>query len=409
MEKKRRKIRADDSIQKSETEEELSGRDEYDKRIMHETIEYLLKAPETGSELIAAGNGSETSRTAVLLKAKSLLANRKIAEDRIFCILEKMKKFLWGYYILEELIEDENVSDIRVMRSETVSANYNGVYRVTDIRFESEEEYDSFLQSIAVMNQISLADINALQVVTDKRSSPDWILRIAIATGYINSAETYFMQIRKHPRVKRSFERLLEMGMIPEEMAGYLKSRVGKGLLVAGQTGSGKTHFLNAMIDLIPQEMCGLCVQEAEELFSSNTDSLIAYLHVVEKKGEGKIRYDLEELSKFGLLTSNKYFIIGEIKGNEAAYFSNACYTGSIAWTTVHAESSSEATDKLTDYVMRATGYDYRFVQKMLKTLETVVFMKDYKIMEISELDYYDGEKGRLVYREVYRRKEGWC
>ena len=258
------------------------------------------------------------------------------------------------------------------------------------------------MQSVAVTNQISLADINALQVATDKKSNSDWILRIAIATGYINSKNTYFMHIRKHPKKKKTFDELIDLGMIPPEMSDYIKNRIDKGLLVAGQTGSGKTHFMNALLDLIPPNLPGMCVQESEELFSSNAESLMAFLHVVQKKGEGRIQYNLEELSKFGLLTSNKYFIIGEIKGAEAECFANACYTGSVCWTTVHAKSSTEAIEKLCDYIIRATGYDIKFVRKMLKTLETIVFMKNYKISEISEIESFDDATGLISYKTVY-------
>ena len=163
------------------------------------------------------------------------------------------------------------------------------------------------------------------------------------------------------------------------------------------------TMDFDAMIDEIDSNATGICVQESEELFSSNPDSLITFLHVVVKKGEGKIQYNLEDLSKFGLLTSNEYFFNGEIKGNEAAYFANACYTGSICWTTVHSDSCHDTVDKLCEYIMRATGYDRKFVMKMLLALETIVYIADYKVVEVLEIDRWDEANEKIIYRQIYK------
>ena len=46
------------------------------------------------------------------------------------------------------------------------------------------------------------------------------------------------------------------------------------------------------------------------------------FQHIVSAHGEGKIKYDLKDLSRNGLLVDLDYFIIGEIKGGEALYLS---------------------------------------------------------------------------------------
>lgn len=377
------------------------------KIIMEETIEHLLHMPNISSDLLKVNNGTdkaEAAKTNVLIQAKHILLARKLSEKRIEAIMQQLPGFLWGYYKLEPLIADEHISDIRIMEYNRIGVNIDGKWTMCSIKFDSKEEYNTFMQSVAVMNQINLADINALPIFTDKNSNPDWRLRIAIATGYVNSADTFFMHVRKHPKVKRNLETLAKMGMMPEHIMEYLKTRVKKGLFITGQTGAGKTHLMNAMIDLIDDP--GICMQESEELFSSDVNSLLLFLHVVIKKGEGKIKYDLEDESKFGLMTSNKYFIVGEVKGGEAAYFSNACYNGSIGWATGHGESCEDGIDKLCDYIMRYTGYNLSFTRKIIKSLETVIFMKDYRIMEIKEIVRFDAERGELIYKSVYKREQ---
>lgn len=392
----------------SEAIEEVNSSD--DRSIMEETIEYLLNLPSLKNDLLTVNNGTgkaEAAKANVLLSAKQALLSRRLPEKRIKIIMKRLPDFLWGYYKLEPLIADEHISDIRIMEYNVIGINVDGKWEISSVKFDSREEYNTFMQSIAVMNQINLADVNALSLVTDKNSNPDWRLRIAVATGYVNSADTYFLHMRKHPKTKRSLETLEKMGMMPRYVRDYLQSRYKKGLYITGQTGSGKTHLMNAMIDLIDRDkLPGICMQESEELFSSNVNSLLLFLHVVIKKGEGKIKYDLEDESKFGLLTSNQYFMVGEIKGSEAAYFSNACYNGSIGWATGHGESCEDGMDKLCDYIMRYTGYNLYFTRKIIKSLETVVFMKNYKVMEIQEVVRFDAEKGELIYKTIYKREQ---
>ena len=116
--------------------------------------------------------------------------------------------------------------------------------------------------------------------------------------------------------------------------------------------------------------------------------------------------YDLKELAKNGLLTDIDYFIIGEVKGEEAMYFINACDTGNKGWCSVHSPSSEEAINKLADYVMYASKYNRREALYMLKELQVVVFMKNFKVAEISEVDGWDEERQMLKFKTVFRRQD---
>ena len=115
--------------------------------------------------------------------------------------------------------------------------------------------------------------------------------------------------------------------------------------------------------------------------------------------------YDLKDLAKNGLLTDIDYFIIGEVKGEEAMYFINACDTGNKAWCSVHSPSSEEAINKLADYVMYASKYNHEEALYMLKELQVIVFMKNFKVAEISEVVGWDESTHNLKYRTVFRKE----
>lgn len=64
------------------------------------------------------------------------------------------------------------------------------------------------------------------------------------------------------------------------------------------------------------------------------------------------------------------------------------------------------AIDKLADYVMYETKYDKREAEYMLKDLGTVIFMKNFKVCEISELDGWDNTSQHIKYKQIYKRPE---
>ena len=126
--------------------------------------------------------------------------------------------------------------------------------------------------------------------------------------------------------------------------------------------------------------------------------------HIITNSGESKVQYTLQDLARTGLLTDLDYFIIGEIKGGEALYLLNAAYTGHRCWASVHGINSTEAMNKLADYVKYSSDYTKEEALQMLSSINTVVFMKDFKVQEISEIERWDDVNKKIIYKTVYRR-----
>lgn len=258
------------------------------------------------------------------------------------------------------------------------------------------------MEYVAAKNKTSISDIHALSTFTDKNSNSKFILRFNISTEFVNSVNVPYLHIRKIPKEKYTLEQLQMLGMMSEETLRYLKEQVknSSGILIAGKGASGKTTLLNALLDCIPEEKSGLVIQENEELFSKTHPDLM-FQHVVQPQGEGRVSYHLKELARNGLLTDLDYFVIGEIKGGEALYFLNACYTGHQCLATVHGKDSVQALDKLADYVKYESDYRKEDVLKMLSGMHCIVFMEQFRIQEISEVTGFCPEKQQLLYQRI--------
>lgn len=172
--------------------------------------------------------------------------------------------------------------------------------------------------------------------------------------------------------------------------------------LVFGKAGSGKTTFMNTLIDYISYGCSGACYQESEELFSYSHPDFM-WQHYV-PAGNGYAGFSLKEEARNGLRTDLDYLIIGEITGGEARDFLTAITTGHRGMCSVHSYDTKSATDRLAEYIMReSSDYTKEQAMYMLKEIGCIVYMENFKVKEISEIDGFDNEKQELIFKTVYR------
>lgn len=321
------------------------------------------------------------------------------SEDVVFLV----DKALWGFGILDELINDPDISDIRLVNENLVRIKRLGKRYATNIRFADRQAYEQYIEFITNRNNTNISVTNAAQVFTDKSTCATDILRFSLVSQLVNTGERPTLLIRKIPKEKKTFENLIHANYCTPAQAEYLKKRWedGYGVLVCGPNGSGKTTLTNALLDSTPKEKSCVVIQESEELFCHTHPEMI-FRKVVPPRVGSSIAYGLKELAKLALMESFDIIIIGEIKGDEAADLSYATYTGSQAMTTVHANSAAEGYEKLIDYGLDAQPNRSReHFAKQLKSLSTCVFVKDYKIQEILEITGYDKATGEYTFRNA--------
>lgn len=365
---------------------------------------FIITKPQTIG-LVSRGQKSKESLNNEL---KTFLQGNDVSEETLQKVQTEFDKYIWGYGKLDDLINNnDDVSDIKILAYDNIRIKKLGDRMDSGIKFSSEDELKNFVNFVAIKNGTTMAEINALQKISDKKTSEKAILRINIASEYVNSIDTPYLHIRKIPKNKLDLKKLIELGFCTKEEAEYLLNAVKKGLSIifTGKGGSGKTTLMNALLDEIPHNKSGLVIQEAEELFS-NTHPDMMFQTVRYSKGESKIQYTLKDLAINGLLTDLDCFIIGEIKGEEAIYFLNASYTGHICWGSVHGNNSKEALNKLADYMKYGSDYSKDELLSMLKEIDLVIFMKDFGIREMSEISGYDEINKKVQYNKIFENSK---
>lgn len=337
----------------------------------------------------------------ILSRAKLQFKLLKLPETDQRKNLEAFERYIWGYYILDDLIADATISDIKCYAYDRIRIKRFGDRQKADVQFRSPEDYKRFINMVAVKNQVNLSAANAVQLFTDHTGNADYRLRIDIATDFVTTDGQSFLHIRKIPKQKYSMTELLEQDFLTPEQAAYLtdQAKNASGIMFTGKGASGKTTLMNTLLDCIPDNKSGTVIQDSDELFSAHPDLL--FLHTVVQRGEGRVQLDLKQLTTQALLMDNDYIIVGEVKGDEAAEIMKACYTGHQCWVSAHGMRADEALYKFADYIKQATDYEMPECMRMLTGFETIVYLRDWQVAEIIEIVGYDDAKGRLQTRIV--------
>ncbi len=352
-----------------------------------------------GNELISLRRGLITKEK--FMKDAERLIISRFGKDEKEKLLREFEEYIFGYSRLSPLIDDPEVSDIRVTSHDSIRIKRLGRRMDAGISFSSGKEYRQFIDYIAAKNQVSVSNLSAIQRFTDSESHPGFILRFTVSMPIVNTYDEPYLCIRKVPKSFPLMPELIERGMLDEKCARILTLRFRMGsTLICGGNSSGKTTLLNALKETIPDDAAVMVVQQADELTTMYHPDMM-FLHSVPPSAESKASYDLEHISIAGLTMDVDYFIVGEIKGAEALYILNAACTGQICAGTIHSASAMRAPDKLVDYAMYRSRYSRNELMRMMDCFKTLVFMKDYKVANVYACTGWNEERGQLEYERL--------
>jgi len=317
-------------------------------------------------------------------------------------LTDLFEQYIFGYARISPLIDDAEISDIRIVSHDNIRVKRQGRRMDAGIGFLSEKEYRQFVDYVATKNQVNISNLNAIQRFTDSDSHPDFILRFTVSMPLVNTYSEPYLCIRKVPRDFPEMEELIRRGMLERELAELLICRFrGGSTLICGGNSSGKTTLLNALKETLPDDVAILVTQQADELTTKRHPDMM-FLHSLPGSGESQVSYDLKNISIAGLTMDVDFFIIGEVKGEEALYLLNAAYTGQLCAATLHAPSADRAVDKLVDYAMYGSRYSREELMKMMECFTTMVFMEKYRVKQVFANRGWNRETKEMNYERLY-------
>ena len=181
------------------------------------------------------------------------------------------------------------------------------------------------------------------------------------------TAEHWAVNIRKHLMRSRSLRDLQLLGVMDEQVAGFLERAVNAGLniLVSGSTQAGKTTLLNSLVSSLPLNSRVITIEEVFELKPQLPDCVALQTRSPNLQGEGEI--PLRKLIKEALRMRPSHIIVGEIREAESLDLLIALNSGLPGMGTIHANSGRDALAKLqTLPLLAGSNISHEFVLPMI-------------------------------------------
>lgn len=330
------------------------------------------------------------------------VTTKKLPVEDLPQLMQKLYRSLFQLYIVQDLIDDPKVTDVKITAPDAIRARVHGKAYMSNITFIDEADYLRFVNGIALRNGI-MTNVPS-QTFTDDNDE-NYILRFSLTAEYVNSVPWPYLHIRKVARNKMMAPELIEAGMFDEKIRDYLLDcgKNSRGVVFAGPPGSGKTVALNWFIEeAYEQSVEMLVIQENDELFCYRKG--VMFEHVVNYPRNGEVPCSLERLGQLALVAGANVFVIGEVKGAEICSAITLSNSGCRTALTIHSPSSTETLDKMADLALRGYAQDLDQAKRMLKSFQTIVYMENFSVKEISEIIGYDEEKGDMIYRCIYSK-----
>lgn len=173
--------------------------------------------------------------------------------------------------VLQELIEDEAVTEIMVNGPDAIFVERSGKLSRWDKCFTSREKLEDVIQQIVgKCNRV----VNESMPIVDARLENGARVNAVIKPVALNGP---ILTIRRFPDQPVTMEKLISLGSITKECAEFLAALVKArySMVIGGGTGSGKTTFLGALTRYIPPDERLITIEDNAELKIQGIDNLV--------------------------------------------------------------------------------------------------------------------------------------
>ena len=327
------------------------------------------------------------------------LTKRTKLEQYLFHALRKLD-------VLQELLEDEEITEIMVNGRSHIFYEKKGKLYVSEKQFLSEERLEDVIQQIVSGNNRM---VNLSNPIVDTRLKDGSRVNIVLSPISIDGAA---ISIRKFPKKPFEMQDLIQMNAISKEAADFLQQlvRARYNIFVSGGTGSGKTTFLNALSQFISKEERIITIEDSAELQLIDKPNLVR-LETRNANLEGMTEISIRDLIRAALRMRPSMIIVGECRGAEALDVLQAMNTGHDgSLSTGHANSCRDMISRLETMVLMGMDLPLAAIRSQIASgIDIFVHLgrlrdKSRRVLSITEVQGF--EKGEIILNEIYRFKE---
>lgn len=320
-------------------------------------------------------------------------ANLQLGREQRTRFISELLDEIMGLGPLEELMRDQNVTEIMVNAPDRVYIERAGKLTLTKYKFRNDEQIVQVIKRIVA--PIGRRIDESVPLV-DARLRDGSRVNAIIAPLAVSGPT---LTIRRFSAKPYGPQDLIKKGSISAECLGFLEAcvKLRKDIIISGGTGTGKTTFLNLLSSYIPEDERIVTVEDTAELrlMQDHWVRLESRPANIEGKGEVTIR----DLVKNCLRMRPDRIVVGEVRGSEALDMLQAMNTGhegSLA--TVHANTPRDALTRLEAMCLMAG------VELPIWALREMICSAIHMVVQLTR--FSDGTRKITAITEVTGREE---
>ena len=309
--------------------------------------------------------------------------------------------------VLQELIEDETVTEIMVNGPNAIFVERAGKLSRWEKTFTSGEKLEDVIQQIVgKCNRV----VNESMPIVDARLENGARVNAVVRPVALNGP---ILTIRRFPDTPITMEKLIALGSLPAECAEFLKTlvRARYSMVIGGGTGSGKTTFLGALSDFIPSDERLITIEDNAELKIQGIQNLVR-LEAKMANTEGASSVTIRDLIKTALRMRPDRIVVGEVRGGEAVDMLQALNTGHDgSLSTAHANSAEDMLSRLETMTLMGVDLPLEAIRRQIASgVDILIHLgrmrdKSRKVLEITEICGFEDHE--IKTRTLYRWQEG--
>ena len=296
-----------------------------------------------------------------------------------------------GLGVIEDLLEDENVTEIMINGQDHIFIEKEGrIERYSGCVGSDQRLHDIIQQIVGNTNR----RVNESNPIADARLSDGSRVNVVLPPIALDGA---VITIRKFAKEQITIEQLIKWKSITVEAADFLKKLVvsGYNIFVSGGTGSGKTTFLNVLSNFISADERVVTIEDSAELQLKNIKNIVR-LETRQANSQGENEITIRDLIKTSLRMRPDRIIVGEVRGHEVLDMlqaMNSGHDGSLS--TGHANSPKDMLARLETMVLMGMEIPLNAVRAQIASgIDIIVHLsrmpdKSRKVVEVNEVQGY--------------------
>lgn len=311
-------------------------------------------------------------------------------------LAEELVNDMLGLGPLQPLLEDDSINDIMVNGPARIFVERSGRTVASPATFRDAAHVVGVCQRIAAAVGRRIDESSPM---VDARLHDGSRVNIVFPPLALDGP---YISIRKFSRRVMDFERLVQQGSCPPNLARILEiaGRARLNVVISGGTGSGKTTLMNAISRMIDPGERIITVEDAAELQLQQPH--IVRLETRPPSLEGRGEVTQRDLVRNALRMRPDRIIIGEVRGGEAFDMLQAMNTGHDgSMSTIHANNTRDAVTRIENMVqMGHMGLATRAIRTQIASaIDLMVQVERHRdgIRRITQVTDVAGLEGEIV------------